>query len=351
MKTSTLPPWFDTLQISLSLCDKTPRALAFSARGTREAQVWQKRLRAEVVRLLGGFPKPVPLAAQIVEKRSFPSYRRHSVVFTSRPGVKVFCYYLLPTDWKEGAARLPCVVCLPGHGRGVDSLVGLDGHGQMRPWGKWGEYQKDFALQCVSRGYAVCAVEQIGFGRRRDPAAVRRGPRHSSCQPAAGAALLLGQTMTGWRVGDAMRAVDWLETQPEVDPTRIAVMGISGGGTTALFTAAVDPRIKAAVVSGYFNSFRASVASIVHCMDNYVPGMLRVAEMSDIAGLIAPRGLFVESGTRDPIFPVEATRQAYSAARKIYSVLGAESRLGMEVFPGNHRFWGRGAFQFLQREL
>jgi dienelactone hydrolase len=219
----------------------------------------------------------------------------------------------------------------------------------MRPWGAWGEYQADFALQCVASGYAVLAVEQMGFGHRRDEAAVARGPEASSCQPAAGAALLLGQTMAAWRAWDAMRAVDYVLTRAEADPERIAVMGISGGGMSALFTAALDERIRAAVVSGYCNSFRDSVLSLSHCIDNYIPGILRVAEMADVAGLIAPRALFLESGTLDPIFPVKASRAAFREIRRVYELFDALKAVGLEVFDGEHRFHGRKAFEFLGR--
>jgi cephalosporin-C deacetylase-like acetyl esterase len=64
-------------------------------------------------------------------------------------------------------------------------------------------------------------------------------------------------------------------------------MGISGGGTVSLFSAAVDKRIKVAVVSGYFNTFRDSILSLSHCLDNYVPGILNYVEMYDLAGLVA----------------------------------------------------------------
>ena len=73
--------------------------------------------------------------------------------------------------------------------------------------------------------------------------------------------------------------------------------------------------------------------------------------MPDIAGLIAPRGLFIESGTRDPIFPVGATRAAFRRASEIYRAFGAGAAIGMEVFNGDHRFHGKGAFEFLRGRL
>src|SRR4029079_12088996 len=100
-------------------------------------------------------------------------------------------------------------------------------------------------------------------------------------------------------------------------------MGIWGGGTARLFAAGLEPRLKVALVSGYLNTFRDSVGSLAHCIDNYVPGVLHWAEMHDIAGLLAPRPLFVESGEKDNIFPVRASVESFNEVRKIYSVVGA----------------------------
>ena len=257
--------------------------------------------------------------------------------------------YLLTPKHLNGSAPNPAILCLAGHGRGVDDIVGIAEDGSMRS--EYGGYQNDFALQCVAHGYTVLAIEQFGFGHRRDPIARERGGGNSSCQPSAGAALLLGQTMVGWRVYDAMRAFDYLATRPEIDTSRLGVMGISGGGTTTFFTAAIDTRVKAAVVSGYFNTFRDSILSLSHCIDNYIPNVLQYAEMYDIAGLIAPRALFVESGTEDAIFPIEATRFAVNAAKAIFKHFEADDRLGLEVFEAGHSFHGVGAFEFLKEVL
>ena len=144
----------------------------------------------------------------------------------------------------------------------------------------------------------------MAFGWRRDNSPAKKGLRYRACQPAAGSALLLGETMIGWRVWDVMRAIDWIEGRPELDKERVACMGISGGGTCTLFSTALDHRIKAALVSGYLNTFRDSIMSVSHCIDNYVPGILNWAENYDVAGLIAPRPLFSEGGDADPLFPV-----------------------------------------------
>ena len=337
----------DTLEFSKSLYDEAPRALAFGATTRSEAERWQQELRARIIELLGAFPEEAcELSPRVIDTIEFPLYTRETVLFQSRPNMAVFGYFLRPKDFR---ARGPAILCLHGHGRGVDDIVGIRRDGKMRV--RRGGYQRDFALQCVKRGYAVLAIEQLGFGHRRDQAARGRGGDHSSCQPASGTALMLGQTMIGWRVWDAARSLDYLATRSEVDPNRLAVIGISGGGTTSLFAAALDERIKVAVVSGYFNTFRDSIMSIAHCIDNYVPGVLRYAEMYEIAGLIAPRALFAESGTKDRIFPVDAVRYAVGRAKEIFSVLGAEDRIHLEVFEGAHGFHGVGAFRYLAEAL
>jgi len=329
--------------------------MAFKAKTAAEAKQWQRRMRRKLVQLIGGFPKkactlrPETVAQeQLVTtdgKRKFP-YTRETVLFQSRENMTVYAYLLLPEGLKTPG---PVVICAPGHGRGVDDIVGINEGGSMRE--TWGEYQNDFALQCVANGFAALAIEQFCFGHRRNAAARAGGGGVSSCQPTSGSALLFGETMIGWRVYDAMRSVDYLCTRPEIDPKRVGMMGISGGGTTTFHAACVEQRIKVAVISGYYNTFRDSIMSIAHCMDNYVPGILNYAEMYDLAGLIAPRALFSESGTRDSIFPIKATRYAIEEARKIYRVFGAEDRVGLQVFRGEHSFYGKGAFRFLKKWL
>jgi hypothetical protein len=105
------------------------------------------------------------------------------------------------------------------------------------------------------------------------------------------------------------------------------------------------------MVSGYLNTFRDSIGSLAHCIDNYVPGILNWAEMHDVAGLIAPRPLFVESGEKDTIFPIAASLESVTHVREIYDVFQAPDRIEHEVFPGEHSFWGRRGIPFVARAL
>jgi len=351
---------FDPVLYIRDLYAAAPRLLRFDAKTREEAEAWQRELRAKLRELLGMFPfdqpdrdpaqsEPVqrpPLRPVTLETRAFPKYRREQIVFDSRPGVSVLAYVLIP----EGATTpVPAMICVPGHGRGVDDIVGIDEQGRDRT-DKSG-YQHDFAIQVAEAGLAAVAIEPMAFGCRRDPANARRGLAQKACEPVAGGALMVGQTLIGLRVWDIMRTIDYIGTRTDLDAARVGCMGISGGGTATLFAAALEPRLRVAMVSGYLNTFRDSIGSLAHCVDNYVPGILGWAEMYDVAGLIAPRPLFVESGERDNIFPVVASVESFHAVREIYKVFGADNQIDQEVFPDEHAFWGKRGIPFLARHL
>ena len=338
----------DSKEFCLSEYDALKPAMSFSATTPAAARRWQQRARPKLVARLGGFPSTrSPLNAEVLETTDLGSYTREKIVFDTRENLSTIGYLLLP---KNAPRPLPAVVCVSGHGRGLPDILGIADDGSQRAERNVG-YAKEYALQCVENGYATLAVEQLAFGTRRDDAARKAGPAVESCRPAACAALLMGQTMAGWRVWDAMRSIDYLATRAEVDSSRIATLGASGGGTTSLLTAACDQRVKAAVVSAYFNTFRDSIVSISHCPDNYVPGMLQDMEMYDLSGLVAPRALFVESGRNDRIFPIAGSQRAAAKAREIYQAFGVADRFGYEIHEGGHEVHLVGAFDFLKRAL
>ena len=339
----------DSKEFCLSEYDALERKLTFSATTPAAAREWQARARQKLVDRLGGFPSTrAPLSAEIIETQDFGTYTREKIVFDTRHNLSAVGYLLVPKSY--AGTKLPAVVCVSGHGRGVADILGMNDDGTQRAE-RNASYAKEYAVQCVEHGYVTFAVEQLAFGTRRDEAARRAGPAQESCRPAACAALLLGQSMAAWRTWDVMRAIDYLETRPEVDPKRIATMGASGGGTTSLLAGALDERVTLAMVSAYFNTFRDSIVSISHCPDNYVPGLLNDMEMYDISGLVAPRLLFVESGRHDRIFPIAGSQTAAAKAKEIYAAFGVPDHFGYAIHEGAHEFDGVAAFGFMRQWL
>lgn len=338
---------FDPVAWTLTRYAEMPLRMTFKASTRAQAQAWQRQLRAKLTELLGGFPaKRAPLNPQTLEVKDFPGYRREKFVITTRDNLALLGYLMTP---KSRPGPHPAMICIPGHGRGVDDIVGVTDKGEPRT--DRAGYQHDFAIQAVEHGLAAVAIEPMSFGCRRDAVTRRRGLGNSACQPTAGAALLMGETMIGWRTYDVMRVCDWIETRSELNAKRIGLMGISGGGTITTFASALEPRIHTAFISGYLNTFRDSIFSLSHCIDNYVPGILQWCEMYDVAGLIAPRPLFVESGERDNIFPVKASIESFSRVQKVYEVFGAGENAAQEVFPADHSFHGVQGLKFCAGRL
>lgn len=328
----------------------TARQLAFRAQSLAEATGWQAALRVTLAGLLGGFPSDrCALDSHVIETVEEEAFTRELIVFQSNPGEYVPCYVLIP---RHAAPPYQPVIALHGHSSSPHQLIGLARDDRERRQIR--AQNLTYARALVEQGYLVFVPGQRGIAdRMEDPA--YRNEAHAdwmnTCQMAGMNALLCGKTLLGLRVWDVMRLIDYIGERPEPIRGGLGCLGLSGGGTTTLFTAALDPRITCAIVSGALNTFRDSLMSVMHCSCNFVPGLLKYAEMSDIAGLIAPRPLFIESGTQDDIFPIEATRRALAALQAIYAVFEADDRLGADFFEGEHQWHGALAYPWLERWL
>jgi hypothetical protein len=208
--------------------------------------------------------------------------------------------------------------------------------------------ERDIAVQAVREGYMVISPTTRGFGETRTEEDIREG-RHKSCRLQLMHGLLVGRTPIGERVWDMSRLIDWAIDNLPIDKERIAITGNSGGGTVSLFTAACDERISVAVPSCYFCTFEGSIGTITHCDCNYVPGILRLAEMYEVAGLIAPRPLCIVAGLEDKIFPIEHVHEAYQHLKEIYEVAGVSERCELYIGPGGHRYYKAGSWPFIRK--
>jgi len=323
---------------------------AFRAKTLTEARAWQVETRQALAQTLGlhGFSDQ-PLQPQLIESVDKGDYLREKVLLQTGPQTLMPVYLLIP---KLTLGPLPTVLAFHGHGYGVKDIVGLweDGQERDQPDG----YHKDFAIELCRAGFLVAAPEIACFGERQtDFSYLDRTldqPVPSSCTHAAMLAFHLGTSVLGMRVGDGLRLVDYLETRPEVDSQRLGAMGISGGGMHTFFSTGLDPRIRACVVSGYFSTFRESILAMAHCACNFVPGLGQFGEMSDLAGLIAPRPMLIESGNYDVIFPRPAVEAGVARATEIYQFFESQA-LETDYFEGRHQISGRKAYAFLREAL
>ena len=156
----------------------------------------------------------------------------------------------------------------------------------------------------------------------------------------------------GERTWDALRCLDYVVTLPEVDPTRLAVAGLSLGGETTMYVAALDERLKLACSSGWLTTIANMKNG--HCVCYNFPGLEENFEFSDIFACVAPRPLVCELGEQEKApggFPVPIGRQAFEQMRAAYRVFNAESNLTLTVHPGPHVFNGQDFWPLLRRTL
>jgi dienelactone hydrolase len=305
---------------------------------------WQRALKRKVADLAGVAPLKRPaLNPRRIWRREHPLGVIEKVVFASEPGADVPAYVCLPASAKPPYTFM---ICLQGHTSGMHHSIAVKQEDEAQPMDVAGD--RDFALGCMSRGIAALCLEQRSFGERAEK---RQEKRIQGCHDAAMQALMLGRTLLGERVCDVDRAIDYLVSRTDADPKRIGVMGNSGGGTISLFSAALLPRIAFAMPSCYFCTFRDSIMSIYHCADNYVPGLLKTAEMPDIMGLFAPKPVVLVAGRTDDIFPLPGVKRAFRHLKSIYKAAGAEDHCHLVVGPEGHRFYADLAWPKMLKEL
>ncbi len=351
--------FYDVTEHFAKRFDKVGRQLAFRGKSRKDASAWQKKLRAKLIELTGlhAFER-TGLRPELHGREDMGTFWREDWTIHTEPDVIAPFYALVPKGIKKGERR-PAVICPHGHGSA----------GRFSPAGRRDlkivaeaikTYNYDYAVKLAEQGCVTFAMDARGFGQRR----IQNKQRDKelpelflkeSCHELMIMSYPLGQTVIGMWTWDLMRLIDCIETRPECDPARIGCAGLSGGGWQTLALAAVDTRIKACVVSGYFYGVKDSlIRQAGNCDCNCVPNLWRFADMGDIGGLIAPRGLFIETGDKDALNGARGlanVREQVAIARNPFKALGAEDQIAHHVFPGGHRWRGERAEPWLRRQL
>ena len=310
---------------------------------------WQKNFRSDLEKVLGidriredlkGFK---PEAVQI-DIEDLGSFTRERWEIRTEPDVLLPMIILRPKELK-GTTGL--MITPHGHSKNTELYAGVYWNEDDRSLAEDGE--RNIAVQAVQEGFIAIAPTARAFGKTRT-ALDLAADATSSCHDYMLHDLLVGRTPVGDRVWDIMKIIDWALDSLPVDPAKIVVSGHSGGGTATLYAGAVDQRIVLCMPSGAFSSYEASIGTIRHCECNYLPGMMNLGNMGDVAGLLAGRYLCIIQGKGDTIFPLEGARQEFEKTKEIFAAAG-KGKCELAVGDGGHRYYKEPAWRFLHSVL
>jgi len=336
--------------------------LSFLNRRFRSWRRWRQVARARLLELLHYAPPKVAPRPETVERTDCGDYVREKVWFDTTPAVRVPAWVLVPKNLVKPA---PAVVALHDHGAfylwGKEKLLAIEGeHPALTEFRAQYYGGRSLAADLVRRGYVVAVTDMFYWGERRlllddDPADWRERPptlsrerlqafhrRASALEQLVGRTIFAaGFTWPGVMFWDDLRTVDYLCTRPEVDRRRIGCVGLSIGGLRSCHLAALDERIRAAVVVGWMTSFPAQLRRHVDSTIGFtkiVPGLYRQLDYPDVASLALPRPLLVIQGSRDGLFAPEGVKAAFAKLNACYAKAGVPERCATRLYDAPHEF-------------
>jgi dienelactone hydrolase len=286
--------------------------------GIRRAHILERM--QQVMGPLPGSDRRVPLDIEILDEEDAGRYVRRKITFAAEPGDRVPAYLLVP---KQLTRPAPAMLCLhPTHPLGKAQICGLGG-----------QPSRFYAHELAERGYVCLAPDYPSFGDYDYD--FRDAPNHPS-----------GSIKGIW---NHLRAVDLLESLPEVNRDRIGCIGHSLGGHNALFAAAFDQRIRAVVTSCGFTAFADYYGGDLTgwTSDRYMPRIRDVYgndpqqvpfDFHEVLAAIAPRPLFVNAPLHDSNFDVTGVRRVVDRAGEVYKFRGASDNLEVVYPDAGHDF-------------
>jgi len=277
-------------------------------------------LRQQLFDMLGLAPLPektplIPVVTGTVEHPEFVVERLH---FQSLPGLYVTGNLYRP---KVQTGPLPAILYVCGHGRVKQDGVSLGNKTHYQHHGGW------FARN----GYVCLTIDTLQLGEIE-------GIHHGTNNLNRWWWNSRGYTPAGVEAWNCIRALDYLESRPEVDAGKLGVTGRSGGGAYSWWIAALDDRIQCAVPVAGITSMRTHV--IDGCIEGHCDCMYMLNfhrwDFALVAALVAPRPLLISNTDKDGIFPLEGVVDVHRQTRHIYRLYGADKQLGLQITEGPH---------------
>ncbi len=310
---------------------QTPlRSMKYTSRPGPEAAAWQQAVRARLFRVLKldnllAEKKSIPFSPRKLRSETKDTYEVSELEINTTPNRRMRIIVTVP---RTAGDRVPAVVCLGGHGSTLYSP-----YDESTVAKEPGLKQRDrlyggFATRLASRGYVTIGTTVS---------------QHTVYEA--------GRLLMGERLWDAMRCVDYLESMPGVDRSRIGCAGLSLGGEMTMWLGSMDTRISATISAGFLTSMDHMEQN--HCMCWKFPGLRELVDYADLYALIAPRPLQCQNGLKEPPsqFYVPLARQVMEEIRVTYRDLDRPENVVLDVHEGAHVVDVPGLLYFFEKHL
>ena len=316
-----------------------PSATATSMQPPSDQGADASRRRAELYALLGRLPdRQRPVSGEKLKEEERDGYILETWRYDLN-GIEPVPGYVARPKGRTG--RAPGVVFCHSHGGGykIGKQEFVDGRSYLQP--------TPYAKALTDLGYVAISIDAWVFGERS----------HTSELDMFKAMLWRGQVLWGMMMYDSLRAVDVLLQRDDVDPSRLASLGMSMGSTASWWLAALDERIRVCIDINCLTDFQALIDDkglSRHGVYYYVPDLLTHFTTAQINALIAPRAHLGLAGTRDALTPVEGLDRIDAHLKGVYAAHGHPERWSLLRYDVEHQETPEGrqaVLAFLQKFL
>jgi dienelactone hydrolase len=328
------------------LAEDAPLSMQFRGGTAEECRKWQSEFAEKLRSLLGPHKPPAKWKTTVERSKDLDDHHREELVLTADGHPPLPVYVLTPL--KKAERRRAGVLAIHGHGsHGYDPVAGRDDLPGVADAIKSCQY--DYGRQLVRRGYVVAVPCLTPFGRRlgkRNPDA-----KFDPCADTFIRMQMFGKLLIAENLRDCLWSLELLSQHDQVDAKRLGCVGLSYGGRMTMLTAALEPRVRVAAISGALNVMQERIAKPYSCGAQIIPGLLNIGDVPEIGSLLAPRPCVWEVGSKDGLIAPKWADEALKRMRRAYEALGAEEQLQVDRFEGGHEWSGRVAYPLLEKVL
>lgn len=324
------------------LADRQVYPLSWLQGDKGDFSVWQQEARAKVMESLLSPPPAVAFDAKVISEQDRGTYMARKIVFNLTGDSRVLALMLVP----KSPGPHPAVLLLHDHGGRFD--IGKEK--VVEPWDEPAEKMESakqwvnecyggrfFGDELAKKGYVCFVTDMLNWSDRG-------GAGADGQQALASNLMHFGVSFAGLIAHEDLRAAEFLSGQPEVDPKRIAAMGLSVGGFRTWQVAALSEHIAAGVSVCWMSTYKSlmvprnnqtlgqSAYTMLH------PGLSHYLDYPDLATIACPKSMMFCCGSKDHLFTLESIKESFAKMRQVWDSQNAGDKLITKLYNAPHEY-------------